>query len=750
MPDNSNAFFRCSFSPDKKHVTLHLYPPAGMGKLLKDQDIFSELKKHGFYFSDSKALISTKTEEVNLLKKKIENLIIDQDISQAYKLSNFLIIKTAENNMKAYLDAFIPEDYPYVLKAVQIRDFISSRKIIPNLAENIYSRIADQLNSERGRQIRGILIAKGEGPAEGAPARLMLHKNFTIKMSYTEKTVKKSAGKKKNIFLQIISGQENKNNEEIIVHHEKRTDCLLTEKTLIARIQLPKQPSFGRDIFGQSIKPQNADVSAKVPELKCSEDIAVSKQKECIDYITANAGFGRVIDNRYIELIPQIDGNFSINISKDVQSAKLSMIAPNEAGKKIEMSDIENRIRDLKLGEYNRGLIAEKLEQINSRSQKEIYNIIISRGIQPVNGCDGFIEYLVKENAILGHSGNERVNHRTFYTREHVKKGQVLGIIHPPGPRGTDGQDVYGHKIISQPGKPAAVKTGQGAVINPEKTKIIADADGIVKFSQDGSVYVSDEFTVEGDISYKTGNIKFPGDVVITGSVLDAFHVSAGGDIIIKGNVDAAVISAGGSITVEGHFKGKDTGKISAENNIFVQIAENGSLSAKGNIFIGKYAYNSKLRALGKITAGRDSVPGRIIGSVIFSYYGIEAAFIGKESAVRGNKIYLGYHYDNLHKYHIAAHEAAQLKIEIARLEASGIPGREKLRTEYEKHLRYKEKLAACLFNPARAEIRAQQIFPKLTVIFQNEETDIDVVLKDALLVMENGALSINEKKKNT
>jgi uncharacterized protein (DUF342 family) len=105
--------------------------------------------------------------------------------------------------------------------------------------------------------------------------------------------------------------------------------------------------------------------------------------------------------------------------------------------------------------------------------------------------------------------------------------------------------------LAAKDGPPLSIEFGKN--IRKEESgmtvKLIAAKSGEL-FYDGRLIDVSETHTVQGNIDLKAGNIKFPGTVKVSGSVLAGFYVFSGGDIVIMEGIEASLLSAQGSIFI--------------------------------------------------------------------------------------------------------------------------------------------------------------------------------------------------------
>lgn len=180
---------------------------------------------------------------------------------------------------------------------------------------------------------------------------------------------------------------------------------------------------------------------------------------------------------------------------------------------------------------------------------------ILAEGVPPEEGKEGYVEWYVQteeEHRYLEEDG--KVNYLEFFRIPSVANGDRIARIYPPVP-GKEGKDVRGKVIPAPPVKEARVVLGAGVRLNEEERIIYATTNGLLKVKKKaGGFHISVIPTLiqPGDVDLSTGNLRFRGDIQISGNITEQMTVEADGDVKVSGNVTRATVRAGGSIIVQG------------------------------------------------------------------------------------------------------------------------------------------------------------------------------------------------------
>ena len=282
--------------------------------------------------------------------------------------------------------------------------------------------------------------------------------------------------------------------------------------------------------------------------------------------------------------------------------------------------------------------IAEEWEQVDiaallstaAAENPEIDSLLIYEGTRSVLPVDGYIAWggdYFKEGFVTDEKTGA-MDFRRAAAQTSVTEGQILATIVPPV-EGTPGRDVYGTTLKVMKGKPAALRTGQGAE-QREDGLFYATASGRVR--RDGkSLWVDNVYTISGDIGLKTGHVSHPGALVVKGDITEGSEVDTNGDMEVHGIIELAAIRCGGDLTVHGGIIGSENTVIRVNGNLLVHYVLEATLEVSGNITVEREIMNSTITCRGAVLAST----ARIVGGEIRAAREIQAGNIGSDASVR-------------------------------------------------------------------------------------------------------------------
>jgi uncharacterized protein (DUF342 family) len=325
-----------------------------------------------------------------------------------------------------------------------------------------------------------------------------------------------------------------------------------------------------------------------------------------------------------------VDGVVEIRISKDDMQVFADFYHPGGSGNDITEEDVRD-----KLASYGvvHGIEWETVREAIGRcndEQVQINGAVIARGTKPVDEVPKqyVIEERLKTKKSIPRDENERIDFKKLTSYTLVSKGDVLAKV-VPKKEGVLGKTVKGELVPYRKAPIVPKRPGKNTVIEGET--VVAAADGRFEI-WNNHFWIHEVFEVFGDVDYHTGNITFPGDIIIHGRVNDGFTVEAEGSISCKGTLDASVVTCKRDLLVNRGIIGRKKGTIHVGGEIRAKYIENSYVEADGPIYI-------ETGILHSIVSTRDclEMPKRsiIAGGKIYSQNGVRAGQIGTKMGIK-------------------------------------------------------------------------------------------------------------------
>ncbi|MDR2732398.1 MAG: FapA family protein, partial [Fibromonadaceae bacterium] len=241
------------------------------------------------------------------------------------------------------------------------------------------------------------------------------------------------------------------------------------------------------------------------------------------------------------------------------------------------------------------GIDNETIEEILSN---EVYGkeFIIASAAPPVAGKDAIVTEIIPidpdAKPFLNEDGS--VDYKKWENIRQITQGEVICTRIPPT-SGIPGISVFGRPLSPTPGEDRALSAGTNTKVIDEETKLVAAIDGFL-YRQGRDICIGGIYIIKGDVSFKTGNIEYSGDILVKGNVNTGFSVVAGGNVSIEGFVESARIeSREGSVFLKGSVFGQNNAKITAKKNIIAENLQDAKIKAGQTLTVSGQIRNCQI-----------------------------------------------------------------------------------------------------------------------------------------------------------
>jgi uncharacterized protein (DUF342 family) len=320
------------------------------------------------------------------------------------------------------------------------------------------------------------------------------------------------------------------------------------------------------------------------------------------------------------------DGNLSITFLHNDMEVRADFIPPLGKGTPLNAEQVRGILEKLNILHGLRGEAIEKaLEECNA-NRKLIKDVLIAKGDPPVNEITEYFELNPHLNQVsVPADDKSRIDYRSRSPFIIVKKDQALARLRPRR-AGKEGKNVHGAVLPYTVVRPEGVSGG--ANTRNDGKLLLSEINGqLIENHQELSV--QDSLVIKGAVGYGTGNIIFPGDVMIEGPVSDGFKIYSGGSITIKQTFDVTDVVAKGDLNVAGGIIGRGAALVKAGGAVRTKFIENCRLAARKTIIVNSGIINSSVFTLENIDLGEK---GMILGGEAYAVHGIKAGGIGKKT----------------------------------------------------------------------------------------------------------------------
>ncbi|MDR2521693.1 MAG: FapA family protein [Spirochaetaceae bacterium] len=357
------------------------------------------------------------------------------------------------------------------------------------------------------------------------------------------------------------------------------------------------------------------------------------------------------------------DARLVVYVAKDYMEAKADFFPPAPGGQPFTKEHLDAALKKLRICfgvEYK--AIDDAADDCNSGGSA-VLGLTIARALPPVDDSpayfkihDGF------QSPRLPRQGPDgRVDFRAVSPFALVKAGEEIARLED-AVAGKNGRAIDGRPLPFKRAARREFVEGDGIAL--ENGRMYAKADGLLVI-EDHTIRVEQTLRVPGAIGYATGDVIFPGSLVLEGTAADGFKVRAGGNITVRGTFTVSDCLSGGNLVAAGGLIGRARGTVKAGGSVSARFVRNCKLACKENVVVAREIINASIWTLGALDIGR----GVLVASEVRATRGMRAGDIGRRSS-RPAEIFLGTNWALEGEIQRAQRALAKLKRDIAVLDA--------------------------------------------------------------------------------
>ncbi len=601
-------------------ILLDFFPGYRLLPVPSVSQLLDEAVKLG---ADKDQLIQPENLEAEITRSiKTSKSLLDFNLS--LNRDAVIAITVSDDRLKATLKLVKGQGNGKPLMLNEVAKAISEKHLVGINFEKLKT---DLLQFYKSNQIEfsEYVLCEGEAPVPGSNRELLYHLVFAPddQKAAILQAIKNEPGLQR--FVKSLDDFPLENCQKL---------AFVKKNQLIARFSPPSPGKAGKDVFGKEIPaaPGNDPVIWLYENIRLNQE-SLESIEDGILLIEEKDG------ETYLRVIPYRDAAVTLTISDDFMQATADFLPEYGLGKDLSLDFVLEALKEHGIVHgINHVAIADGIKL--AKEQEGAKGILVAQGTKPVPSGGYKLVWLIQFAS--GSAVTIRENGKADYKNQDkitmVAANQPLLELVKVGQEGQDGIDITG-KTIKAPKDPTTATPPTWdehqfklETKDAETQVLYALIDGELIY-QNNTLKINEGYKVDSDVGPQTGNLKFPGSIVINGNVLTGYMVMATGNIAVGASVEAALVSADGAIKINEGIKGAGKGTIRAKKTIEAAFAEQAYLMAVGDIVLRNSALrcviktNSKLKLLGD--------KGNLIGGTTRSKLGIEANNIGSEKEIK-------------------------------------------------------------------------------------------------------------------
>lgn len=409
--------------------------------------------------------------------------------------------------------------------------------------------------------------------------------------------------------------------------------CFVQAGQEIGKFTPPSPGTPGQSVLGEALP----GIPGADPRIRTFENVA--RLRDVFRSEVEGLALRGERDGEFLlRVIPYKEFRAEVTLAPDISEARLSLfpaegLAPPPTVEAVLAVLAEEGVTYGIDREAVSGAVLESLEG------RPVEDLVVARRKDPVTAGGVRVEWKVRKatGAAVTIREDGRADFKNQDRSTLVTEGQPLAELVRFGGEGEDGIDVRGQPVKPPVDPRSAPPPQWDATVREERTPegnvlLVAARTGELYFEGNRLSIVQGK-QVAGDVGPATGNVRFPGAVQVSGSVLGGYTVFAEGDVTVSGSVEAALISSDGSIRIGEGIKGRRKATLRARKTLEASFAEQALLLAVEGVSLRGACLLSNVKTNGRLVLGGDK--GILIGGVVRARRGVEVQNLGSENGIK-------------------------------------------------------------------------------------------------------------------
>lgn len=286
---------------------------------------------------------------------------------------------------------------------------------------------------------------------------------------------------------------------------------------------------------------------------------------------------------------PHLDAMAVVHRSEDNLAAYLTLVQGRGTGRRLDRVMVNSA---LEAAQVRWGILETKVSQAleTALAGGKVEQWLVAQGVPAANDLTRRLVFT--HTPRIDGEGKRRSS---------VRAGEVAATYQPPAAGQIDGTDVLGNLIPSpdMEVRSLVVSSDFEVSTDDESRQVLRALKGGELVFDGESLSITTQVAV-AQVGGKAGNVKFPGEVLVAGSVETGGYVVAG-NLKVRGRVGGALLSSDHNIQVADGIHGEGKAVLRAKKHVSVGFVERALVMAVGDVHIGKAALSCTFRVNGKI-----------------------------------------------------------------------------------------------------------------------------------------------------
>ena len=325
------------------------------------------------------------------------------------------------------------------------------------------------------------------------------------------------------------------------------------------------------------------------------------------------------------------DGYVEVTVAEDGMSARATFYPHAPGGQPVTRGYVEQMLKHAGVFHGVDWDAVDEAVNACSNEGEPRQDFVIARGTAPkphVPAHYTLYGTLAGKRSAIDEAGRDPAGVlRRHHELPVVLAGHTVAELEPDRP-GEFGVDVSGEYVVFGEDEPEPLSSGENT--SDRGDRIVAEESGLLRIDG-GKISVEQDLALSCDIDNATGDISFPGNLSLSGTVHDGFGLWIGGDLATKEVLDAHEVFCRGQLTAVGGIIGKQHGLVRSRGKVRAKFVESCTVESKSAVYVERSTYNADILSLDRVVTGKH---GKLVGGEIRAAHGVTAEEIGNDAEI--------------------------------------------------------------------------------------------------------------------
>lgn len=304
------------------------------------------------------------------------------------------------------------------------------------------------------------------------------------------------------------------------------------------------------------------------------------------------------------------DGYAEVSVSPDKMTVFASIYPASDQGQFLPYPLLATRLEE---NGIIFGVLHEQIQAsiLTANTTKKVQKILIAQGEAPVQEIPE--HFVIRKDLITRKPEIDPDKARVDW--HSISAFTIVKLKEPIARRiakneGKTGKNVYGEETSYSTHKIQIFTAGKNVIDHPQG--LFAGKSGRLDIQANGEISIEEVLVLKKGVDFTTGNISFPGDVILQGKIADGFTIYSGGSVVSSEVIDATEIVTKKDLIAQSGIEGGSKGAIRVGGKLEARYIQNCRVAVRGDIKVSGSIMQSRIYTMGSLIMGET---GKLVSS---------------------------------------------------------------------------------------------------------------------------------------